>query len=201
MTEDKMVGWHHQLNGHESEKTPGVGDGVGGLVCCSPWGCKELDPTEQLKWIELCYMASQTALSMGFLKQQYWMGCHFLLQGILPTQGSNLSLLHSQVDPLWGKAQMGVTSPIKYACLYSTGGYTRLAHYLLPYTDWYIYNLCPYIFRSLLKSQREKRDLPWCPNKLAILIPYQSLECFLMPLSWILNPYCDEMPVGHTCFQ
>ena len=37
MTEDKMVGWHHGLNGHESEWTPGVGDGQGGLACCSPW--------------------------------------------------------------------------------------------------------------------------------------------------------------------
>ena len=48
MTEDDMVGWHHQLNEHESEQTSGVGDGQGGLVCCSPWGCKELDMTEQL---------------------------------------------------------------------------------------------------------------------------------------------------------
>ena len=40
-TEDEMVGWHHQLNGHEFEWTPGVGDGQGGLACCSPWGRKE----------------------------------------------------------------------------------------------------------------------------------------------------------------
>ena len=48
MTEDKMVGWHHRLNGHEFEETPGVRDGQGGLVCCSPWGRKESDMTEQL---------------------------------------------------------------------------------------------------------------------------------------------------------
>ena len=36
-----MVGWHHQLNGHEFEQAPGVGAGQGGLACCSPWGCKE----------------------------------------------------------------------------------------------------------------------------------------------------------------
>ena len=53
MTEDKMVGWHHQLNGHEFEWTLGVGDGQGGLVCCSSWGHKELDTTEQLNWTEL----------------------------------------------------------------------------------------------------------------------------------------------------
>ena len=45
-TEEEMVRWHHQLNGHEFEQAPGVGDGQGGLACCSPWGCKELDTTE-----------------------------------------------------------------------------------------------------------------------------------------------------------
>ena len=40
---------YHRLNGHEFEWSPGVSDGQGGLVCCSPWGCKELDMTEQLK--------------------------------------------------------------------------------------------------------------------------------------------------------
>ena len=45
-TEGEMVGWHHRLNGHEFEQTPGVGDGQGGLACFSPWGRKELDMTE-----------------------------------------------------------------------------------------------------------------------------------------------------------
>ena len=49
-TEDKMVGWHHQLNGHGFGWIPGVGDGQGGLVCCSSWGRKELDMTERLNW-------------------------------------------------------------------------------------------------------------------------------------------------------
>ena len=48
MTEDEMVGWHHQLDGHEFEQAPGVGDEQGGLVCCSPRGLKESDMTEQL---------------------------------------------------------------------------------------------------------------------------------------------------------
>ena len=46
MTEDETVGWHHRLNGHESEQTQGVGDRQGGLACCSLWGRKELDTTE-----------------------------------------------------------------------------------------------------------------------------------------------------------
>ena len=53
MTEDEMVGWHHWLNGHEFEQVLGVGDGQGTLVCCSPWGHKELDTTEWLNWAEL----------------------------------------------------------------------------------------------------------------------------------------------------
>ena len=52
-TEDEMVGWHHWLNGHESEWTPGVGDGQGGLASCGSWGRKESDTTEQLNWSEL----------------------------------------------------------------------------------------------------------------------------------------------------
>ena len=51
-TEDEMVGWYHWLDGHEFEQAPGVGDGQGSLACCSPWGHKELDKTEQLKWTE-----------------------------------------------------------------------------------------------------------------------------------------------------
>ena len=50
MTEGEMVGWHHQLNGHEFEQALGVGDGQGSLTCCNPWGHKELDMTEQLNW-------------------------------------------------------------------------------------------------------------------------------------------------------
>jgi len=50
--EDAMVEWHHQLNRHEFEQAPGVGNGLGGLACCSPWGCKESDKTEKLNWNE-----------------------------------------------------------------------------------------------------------------------------------------------------
>ena len=46
MTEDEMVGWHHQLNGREFEQAPGAGDGQGSLTCCDPWGRKKSDTTE-----------------------------------------------------------------------------------------------------------------------------------------------------------
>ena len=51
-TEDEMVGWHHQLDGHEFEQALGVGGGQGSVACCSPWGRKEPDMTEQQNWAE-----------------------------------------------------------------------------------------------------------------------------------------------------
>ena len=52
-TEDEMAGWHHGLDGRESEWIPGDGDGQGGLACCDSWGRKESDTTEWLNWTEL----------------------------------------------------------------------------------------------------------------------------------------------------
>ena len=51
-TENEMVGWHQQLNGHEFEQAPGVDDWHGHLECCSPWGYKESDTTERLHWTD-----------------------------------------------------------------------------------------------------------------------------------------------------
>ena len=51
--EYETAGWHHWLNGHGFEWTPGVGDGQGGLACCNSWGRKESDTTERLNWTEL----------------------------------------------------------------------------------------------------------------------------------------------------
>ena len=65
VTEDKVVGWHHWLNGHECGWTPGVG-GQGGLACCGSWGPKETDTTERLNWytasafLFVCFDKNQT---------------------------------------------------------------------------------------------------------------------------------------------
>ena len=114
-----MVGWHHWLNGHEFEQTPGVSDGQRSLVCCSPWGHKELDTTGWLNWAETkpnslcllsCSVISDSSSSHGlypasvlcpwdfffFSRQEYWNGFHFLLQGISLTQESNSPLLHGR---------------------------------------------------------------------------------------------------------
>ena len=52
-TEDEMVGWHHWFDGCVFEQALGICEGQGGLACCSPWGCKESDTTEQLNWTKL----------------------------------------------------------------------------------------------------------------------------------------------------
>ena len=100
-TEDEMAGWHHWLDGSESEWTPGVGDGQGGLACCDSWGHKESDTTEWLIWSDLtvyCAVLSHSVMSdslwppwtvthsrllcpWGFSRQKYWSGLHALLQG------------------------------------------------------------------------------------------------------------------------
>ena len=65
MTDDEMAGWHHWLDGRESEWTPGVGDGQGGLVCCDSWGHKESDTTEQLIWSDLnCTILKKNGMSL-----------------------------------------------------------------------------------------------------------------------------------------
>ena len=65
-----MVGWHHQLDGHEFEQVLGVGDGQGSLACCSPWGHNESDMTEQLNWtpesdIWTCWISIHSPKSNG----------------------------------------------------------------------------------------------------------------------------------------
>ena len=70
MTEGEMTGWHHRLNGHEFEQASGVGDGQGGLECCSSWGHKESDTTEWLIWSDLICDCSLYA--WNFSRQEYW---------------------------------------------------------------------------------------------------------------------------------
>ena len=84
MTEDEMIGWDHQLSGHEFAQAPGNGDGQGSLVCCSPWGRKELDTTEQLNnnnlkarnscFIYISPFNEPTGLALFYPVQVMWAG-------------------------------------------------------------------------------------------------------------------------------
>ena len=84
-TEDEMAGWHHGLDGHESEWTPGDGDEQGGLACCDSWGRKELDTTEPLNWTELNfpYKSSGMTSRLCYLATP----CACMIQGVKPIPG------------------------------------------------------------------------------------------------------------------
>jgi len=88
MTENVMVGWHHQLNGREFEQAPGAGDGQGSLACCSPWGPKEVDTTEQLNWTDT---HTHTHTHMYFYRPHY-AACKILV----PQSGFEPNLLAGQ---------------------------------------------------------------------------------------------------------
>ena len=73
--QDEMVGWHHRLNGHRSEQTPGVGDGQGGLACCDSWGRKESERTEQLNSTQLnapqCILCKDQRCTVEYKKRSF----------------------------------------------------------------------------------------------------------------------------------
>ena len=96
MTEDEMVGWYHQLNGHELEQAPGVGDGQGSLVCCSPWGRKESDTNEQLNW--LAESNGNWLLKLESIPQSVF-GVFLFPQKTLYTKGLRKLLLSQQKSP------------------------------------------------------------------------------------------------------
>ena len=90
MTEYEMVGWHHWLNRHEFEQTPGDGEGQGRLAFCSPWGHKELDTTERLNWTELRIGKHSTLLIFlfFFLESQFSPLCMYLCEGKYMVRGA-----------------------------------------------------------------------------------------------------------------
>ena len=86
-TEDEMVGWHHQVNGHEFEQTPGVGDGQGSLECFNSWGHKESNMTEWLNWTAgpTCKKHQGTFVSLEIKKLPVFLGIPMFSQAPLPS--------------------------------------------------------------------------------------------------------------------
>ena len=70
--EDEMIGWHHQLNGHEFQQTPRDAEGQGSLACCSPWGRKELDMAERLNHNKLTHMRKTGYVSWVICSRLSW---------------------------------------------------------------------------------------------------------------------------------
>ena len=91
MTEDKMVGWHHLLKGHEFQQALGDGEGQGSLACCSPWGHKKSDRTEQLNndsncaritvQIQMCFELLKLSRTMWGSQVKILFVSHFLFLG------------------------------------------------------------------------------------------------------------------------
>ena len=97
MTEDEMVGWHHQLNGPEFQQALGDSEGPGSLACCSSWGHKESDVDQ---WLKNKTVAHQAPLSMDFPRQEYWSRLPFPSPGDLPDPGIGPTSPILQADSL-----------------------------------------------------------------------------------------------------
>ena len=148
MTEDETVRWHHWLNGHEFEETPGVGDGQGGLVCCGSWGCKELDMTEWLNWTDWYAWVSHMS---QWVKN-------------LPVRQLDTGSI-----PAWGRS-LGEGNPLQYFCLVATvhgveKSQTQLSAHLRTHTHKHIafinivINLKKRIYCPCNMKNIEKREL------------------------------------------
>ena len=125
MTEDEMAGWHHWLNEHEFGWTPGVGDGQGGLVCCSSWGRKESDTTEWLNWTE----PGPALPGYIYLSFKFEIRCQILLEVFEVTPpGRNYFLLWVLKTLTWTGGKW--VSSGAY-CLVTCG------HFLWRFKDWW----------------------------------------------------------------
>ena len=112
-----MAGWHHWVNGCESEWTPGVGDGEWGLVCCDSWGCKESDTTEWLIWSDLiCDEIVMFLGSAGWFRAPETMATHNVAAGLIVQLIVDSQLLDLPLDFLL----MFSLSLTKYACSMTT---------------------------------------------------------------------------------
>ena len=135
-TENAMAGWHHCLDGHESEWTLGVGDGLGGLACCDSWGGKESDMTEWLNWTELNWRKESSVSQISSMLRV----CHCLSRcGVCPQVGRaeilNIWYLLAQFLPL------ASTSTPEWRVLEQEGSVPlqSMGHYVdcgFPATDW-----------------------------------------------------------------
>ena len=101
--EDETAGWHHWLDGHETESTPGVGDGQRGLACCNSWGRKESDTTEWLNWSELNWTKAMSIESVMLSSHLIPRRPLVLLPAIFPNIRvfSNESALHIRWPKYW----------------------------------------------------------------------------------------------------
>ena len=115
-TEDELVGWHHRLDGHEFEQALEVGNGQGGLMCCSPWGCKELDTTEWLNWLTVLnhWGEKKETLKLFTLAHSFYM---IEPQSTLLTSLARIFLLVHEIPATLSTSTSHVYSPFRASAL------------------------------------------------------------------------------------
>ena len=116
MAKDEMAGWHQWLDGRESEWTPGVGDGQGGLVCCDSWGLKESDTTKWLNWTESEFSSLQSKVRT-FISLILFKGFHMAVVVKNPPANAG-DARDACLSPLFGRSPgIGNSNPLQYSCL------------------------------------------------------------------------------------
>ena len=145
-TEDELVGWHHWLNGHEFEQALGIDDGQGSLVWCSPWGCKELDTTEQLNSTEVLRAVTGfriltpsrrvwTGLFADGIRQSMWLGRNYVTPVQVPREGLHhwKEKVIEKINSNNRKGQKGCFPPAHHCVLQTqTQSKNNQTHFLPP---------------------------------------------------------------------
>ena len=206
-----MVGWHHRLDGHESEQAPGVGDGHGSLACYSPWGRKELDTTEQQNWtenlIQLCYvlvsLEKQGVLTV--LPRCGW-GRSWTCWS---SRGSRGAVWHWWAPPVWLGASTcthrrsvlwnlgwGMRHTGTFKAVHSDISRTSIVHLIRCSIVVLRYEISQGIFLQSWTKFSHPLFSPWCA--LATMIPPRSPGCQQLKATetWAHNP--GPLPGGHT---
>ena len=114
VTEDEMVGWHHQLNGHEFQQAPGDGEEQGSLECCRPWGCKESDMIERLNNNHHPWSPLHRVLHPGGWPHSF--SCPVILTREGGLSCLNLSVSNLEMGWLWTWPSLG------YYCIWFLNG-------------------------------------------------------------------------------
>ena len=111
-TEDEMAGWHHQLDGHEFEWTPGIGDGQGGLAFHDSWGCNESDTIEWLNWTELYHILNNSKNTRGANEAPFWSEyCQAATWVIMRDAVVQMKALTLKVELIWMLNWFRASSP------------------------------------------------------------------------------------------
>ena len=154
-TEDEMAGWHHWLDARESEWTPGVGDGQGGLACCDSWGRKESDTTERLNWTELS--TGYIIVLVKFPNTCPTLSPYFDLGVYLGKGWSYRAILAK--TPVWSKMDYNILCDTP-----ETGMHGDFTHRLLQTSEWLSNPISP-TNMSIRKKSAIERGFPlqYCP--------------------------------------